>query len=88
MTVTRGLFGAPEGGMMPGPGIAIIGAGMIGAAHAAGYRHHIARFGGLGAKLDAICDANEAQAANLAASYGFERTSHAAGNSASSPSVW
>ena len=60
--------------MMPGPGIAIIGAGMIGAAHAAGYRHHIARFGGLGAKLDAICDANEAQAANLAASYGFERT--------------
>jgi predicted dehydrogenase len=59
---------------MSGPGIAIIGAGMIGAAHAAGYRHHIARFEGLGAKLDAICDANKAQAAKLAASYGFERT--------------
>jgi predicted dehydrogenase len=59
---------------MSGPGIAIIGAGMIGAAHAAGYRHHIARFEGLGAKLDTVCDANEAQAAKLAASYGFERT--------------
>ena len=59
---------------MPGSGIAIIGAGMIGAAHAGGYRHHIARFEGLGAKLDAICDANQAQAAKVASSYGFERT--------------
>ena len=55
-------------------GIAIIGAGMIGAAHAAGYRHHLARFPGLGASLETICDANAAQAEKLAATYGFART--------------
>ena len=44
-------------------GIAIIGAGMIGAAHAAGYRHHLARFPGLGASLETICDANAAPTA-------------------------
>lgn len=55
-------------------GIAIVGAGMIGAAHASGYRHHIARFTGLGARLATVCDANEAQAVKLAATYGFDRT--------------
>ena len=59
---------------MPATGIAIIGAGMIGAAHASGYRQHIARFRGLGATLDTVCDANAAQAERLAATWGFART--------------
>ncbi len=58
---------------MSGNGIAIIGAGMIGAAHAAGYRHYIARFEGLGATLATVCDANAGQAAKLASTYGFAR---------------
>jgi predicted dehydrogenase len=59
---------------MSGTKIAIIGAGMIGAAHAAGYRHHLARFPGLSLRLGVVCDANAAPAASLAATYGFEGT--------------
>ena len=59
---------------MSGTRIAIIGAGMIGAAHAAGYRQHLARFPGLGLRLGIVCDANEAQATSLASTYGFEAT--------------
>lgn len=59
---------------MPASGIAIVGAGMIGAAHASGYRQHIARFPGLGATLDTVCDASPAQAGKLAATWGFGRT--------------
>jgi predicted dehydrogenase len=56
-------------------GIAVIGAGMIGAAHASGYRAHAARFLRLGAdfRLYKICDANLAAAQRLAGTYGFER---------------
>lgn len=56
---------------MPATGIAIIGAGMIGAAHASGYRQHIARFPVLGATLDTVCDTNAAQAERLVAAWGF-----------------
>lgn len=35
-------------------GIAVIGAGMIGAAHAAGYRTYLPRIGGLSARLDVV----------------------------------
>ena len=59
---------------MTGTKIAIIGAGMIGAAHAAGYRAHLARFPQRGWRLGVVCDANPAQAASLAATYGFEET--------------
>jgi predicted dehydrogenase len=59
---------------LAGSGIAVIGAGMIGAAHAAGYRQHLARFPGLGATLDTVCDAGAAQAEKLALTYGFART--------------
>jgi len=59
---------------MTGNKIAIIGAGMIGAAHAAGYRNHLARFPQLGLRLGVVCDVNSAQAASLAATYGFEAT--------------
>jgi predicted dehydrogenase len=59
---------------MSATGIAIIGAGMIGAAHASGYRQHIARFPSLGATLDSVCDANPAQAESLATTWGFART--------------
>ena len=58
---------------MSGAGIAIIGAGMIGAAHASGYRMHAARFPGLAPVLDTVCDMNEAAAGKLAATYGFNR---------------
>jgi len=55
-------------------GIAIIGAGMIGAAHAAGYRQFAHRFGKGSGKLDMVCDVNADMARNLAANWGFERT--------------
>ena len=55
-------------------GIAIIGAGMIGAAHAAGYRTHLPRLPSLSARLDTVCDANADLAAKLAATWGFART--------------
>lgn len=54
-------------------GIAIIGAGMIGAAHASGYRTHLPRTG-LDARLATVCDMSEAQAGALARSWGFEGT--------------
>lgn len=57
-------------------GIGIVGAGMIGAAHAFGYRNHLAKFAlrlpGLG--LYAVADPNAALARHLAESYGFSRT--------------
>jgi len=54
-------------------GIAIIGAGMIGAAHAAAYRQFAHRFGDGSGKLDTVCDMNAEMARNLAANWGFER---------------
>lgn len=58
---------------MTGRGVAVIGAGMIGAAHASGYRAHVPRFidrlPGLG--LATICDANPELAGALAKTYGF-----------------
>jgi predicted dehydrogenase len=55
-------------------GIAIIGAGMIGAAHAAGYRTHLPRVAALGATLDVVCDVNIEAAGKLASTWGFDRT--------------
>ena len=56
-------------------GIGIIGAGMIGAAHAFGYRMHLPRFRGqLDLQLSTICDARAEAAGTLAATYGFENT--------------
>ena len=55
-------------------GIAVIGAGMIGAAHAAGYRTYLPRIEGLSARLDVVCDANAELAAKLARNWGFART--------------
>jgi len=54
--------------------IAIIGAGMIGAAHAFGYRNNLPRFAKKipGLSLAAICDNNPALAQQLADTYGFE----------------
>lgn len=52
-------------------GIAVIGAGMIGGAHAAAYRQFAHRFGG--AVLRSVCDMNPAQARDLAEKYGFQR---------------
>ncbi|ODT77381.1 MAG: dehydrogenase [Pelagibacterium sp. SCN 64-44] len=54
-------------------GIAVIGAGMIGAAHAAGYRSFLPRVPGLSGRLHTICDANEELASKLAGNWGFER---------------
>lgn len=59
---------------MTGSAIAVIGAGMIGAAHAFGYKVAIDRFsrkiGGL--RLKTVCDANGELAAAMAATWGFE----------------
>ncbi len=53
-------------------GIAIIGAGMIGAAHASGYRAHLPRFASrLDLQLSTVCDARGEAARKLAATYGF-----------------
>jgi predicted dehydrogenase len=54
-------------------GIAIVGAGMIGAAHAAGYRTYLPRVAGLSAKLDLVCNENAELAAKLAQNWGFAR---------------
>lgn len=53
--------------------IAIIGAGMIGAAHASGYRSHQARLSTSQQQfvLHTVCDARESAAAELAAVWGF-----------------
>lgn len=55
-------------------GIAVIGAGMIGAAHAAAYRQFAHRFGAGQGQLNTICDSNLAAAERLAADWGFVRT--------------
>ena len=46
---------------MSSHGVAIIGAGMIGAAHAFGYRNHLPRFANRlpGLRLATVCDANQ-----------------------------
>ncbi|WP_331376283.1 Gfo/Idh/MocA family protein [Sinorhizobium chiapasense] len=61
---------------MEGKAIAVIGAGMIGAAHAFGYRTNLPRFKNriAGLRLATVCDANEALASRLAATWGFEKT--------------
>jgi predicted dehydrogenase len=59
---------------MTGSAIAVIGAGMIGAAHAFGYKVAIDRFSRKirGLRLKTVCDANGALAASMAATWGFE----------------
>ena len=58
-------------------GIAVIGAGMIGAAHASGYRAGLPRFlkREPGLFLSTVCDANQEAAKALSATYGFLRVS-------------
>ncbi|WEX74721.1 Gfo/Idh/MocA family oxidoreductase [Sinorhizobium numidicum] len=58
---------------MAGKGIAVIGAGMIGAAHASGYRTYGPRVDGLSTRLDTVCDANADLATKLARNWGFAR---------------
>lgn len=58
-------------------GIAILGAGMVAGAHAAGYRTHLPRVPQLSASLHTVCDMNEAAAQQLAERWGFE---HVAGD--------
>jgi predicted dehydrogenase len=58
---------------MDGKVIAVIGAGMIGAAHAVGYRAYLPRIKGLSARLDAVFDANTDLATKLMDNWGFER---------------
>ncbi|MGO4623889.1 Gfo/Idh/MocA family protein [Ensifer sp. 2YAB10] len=59
---------------MTGSAIAVIGAGMIGAAHAFGYKVAIDRFSRKirGLRLKTVCDANGELAASMAATWGFE----------------
>ncbi len=61
---------------MSGNAVAIIGAGMIGAAHAFGYRANLGRFSNRipGIRLKTVCDSNEALAAALSQTWGFEET--------------
>ncbi|MBM3599591.1 MAG: Gfo/Idh/MocA family oxidoreductase [Alphaproteobacteria bacterium] len=62
----------PETSSTKRHGIAVIGAGMIGAAHASGYRAHIGRFGKeLELHLATVCDTREEAAKSLASTYGF-----------------
>ena len=58
-------------------GIAVIGAGMIGAAHASGYRLQLPRFAGQidGIHLATICDSDRDLAERMATTYGFGRVS-------------
>lgn len=55
-------------------GVAIVGAGMIGAAHAFGYRNNLPRFVDKlpGLRLATVCDANQPLAGTMARTYGFE----------------
>lgn len=57
-------------------GIGIVGAGMIGAAHAFGYRNHLPQFTRRlpGITLDTVADPNEEMATKLAETFGFTRT--------------
>lgn len=60
-------------------GIAVLGAGMIGAAHASGYRTHQPRFmaQGVDFRLLTVCDMQQESAAKLASTYGFsENATH------------
>ncbi|MDK1385858.1 Gfo/Idh/MocA family oxidoreductase [Sinorhizobium sp. 8-89] len=61
---------------MESKAIAVIGAGMIGAAHAFGYRTNLPRFRDRipGLRLATVCDGNGALAGRLAATWGFEKT--------------
>ena len=52
-------------------GIAIIGAGMIGAAHASAYRQYAHRFNPAPGVLHTVCDMNGMAARKLAADWGF-----------------
>ncbi|EPC4490668.1 Gfo/Idh/MocA family protein [Serratia liquefaciens] len=56
-------------------GIAVIGAGMIGAAHASGYRAHQSRMANdkVTFRLHTLCDAREDAARELARVWGFEQ---------------
>lgn len=60
---------------MPELGIAVIGAGMIGGAHANGYRTYLPRMAERlpGAHLAVVCDADANLATSLARTWGFER---------------
>ena len=64
---------------MSAGGIAVIGAGMIGAAHANAYRSYLPRFQDRipGCSLHTICDSNSVLAQKLAGTYGF---AHVAGD--------
>lgn len=55
--------------------IAVLGAGMIGTAHASAYRTHLARFSDEKSQfiLHTVCDAREEAAAAVARTWGFER---------------
>ncbi len=57
-------------------GIGIVGAGMIGAAHAFGYRNHLSKFASRlpGLNLTAVADPNATLARQLAQSFGFAGT--------------
>lgn len=57
-------------------GIGIVGAGMIGAAHASGYRYHMPRFSTQlpGLQLKTVADPNDSAAKHLADSFGFSQT--------------
>lgn len=70
---------------MPDNVIAIIGAGMIGAAHAAAYRQFAHLFGEGRARLKTVCDANADLARALARRHGFETTSFQLGGGGERP---
>lgn len=61
---------------MPEKGIAVIGSGMVAAAHAAGYRTYVPRFGDEPWRLDTVCDTNTELAAKLARNWGFARVAN------------
>lgn len=56
---------------MTSKGIAIIGAGMIGGAHASAYRQFAHRFGDGVMALRSVCDMNAGQAREMARKYGI-----------------
>ncbi len=64
--------------MNPSIGVAVIGGGMAGRAHAAGYRSASTLFGtdGPDVRLVAIADTNEAVADDTARRYGYERAEY------------
>ena len=70
-------------------GVAVVGAGMAGRAHAAGYRSAGSVFEASApeVRLIAIADINEELAEDTRRRYGFERTEHD-GAPSSSPTTW